>query len=109
MSVKIQVNASEAPRRLAGSVVERVGDDGAHAVIRIACEGSDVEIQLGVRCAEDVELLRELVERADEVTALGRKELAGVDMRVERRRVEKLDSDRRENRRWADCIRGISR
>lgn len=109
MSVQVQVNANESPRCLVGTVVERLGNEGAHAVIRLSCEGSDVEIHLGVRCAHDVELLRELVERADEITALGRKELEGVDLLAERRRVEELDSERRDNRRWADCIRGTER
>ncbi len=109
MSVQVQVNANESPRCLVGTVVERLGNEGAHAVIRLSCEGSDVEIHLGVRCAHDVELLRELVERADEITALGRKELDDIDLGEERRQTERRTANQHSGAHWADCLRGIVR
>jgi hypothetical protein len=109
MSVIIQMNGRKLARPLVGRTAERLSNEGAGALVFITCEGSDSEIRLGVRSDADVELLRVLVDQAEEIIAAGRKELEGVDLCAERQRIEELDSERRDNRRWADCIRGTER
>ncbi len=109
MSVIIQMNGRKLAHPLTGRTAERLSNEGAGALVFITCEGSDSEIRLGVRSDADVELLRALVDQAEEIIAAGRKELDGIDLDAERRQVERRTSDRPHVAHWADCLRGIVR
>ncbi len=109
MSVIIQINGRKLARSLVGRTAERLSNEGAGALVFIACEGGDSEIRLGVRSAADVELLRALIDQAEEIIAAGRKELTGIDLGEERRQIERRTSDQHSGAHWADCLRGIVR